>query len=87
MVRSSLKSASRQKRGPDAVRHCNGAPRGAASFARGRAHREVRVMWRHAALHPPAFLPGSGKLVPAKAGREGGLPGALNNTGNESRLE
>ena len=69
-----------QKRGPDAVKTPLGAPRGAASFAKGRTHRKVRSkMWRLAALHSLGFI----------AGKEGkrGVPGAFaNNTGDDACL-
>jgi len=45
-----------------AVRHRDGAPRGAASFAKGRARSAEReLMWRLAALHPLGMRRGQGR--------------------------
>jgi len=62
MVRSSLRRLAARSAARTPQRHRDGAPRGAASFARGRTHRKVRcLMRRHAALHPLGLLPGARK--------------------------
>ncbi len=67
--------------GPAAGRRRRGAPKGAALWETRVSHTETGAPF--GAPHPRCFE--GEKFVPAKAGKEVGLPGASNNTGDESR--
>ena len=72
-----------RKRGPDAVRRRDGAPRGARILQK--RMRQDGKTGAPLGAPSPRFLRGA-KGRPAKAGRDYGVPGAAKNTGDDAWL-